>query len=341
MKHLLVAGALVASGASAALIPAAQADPPDHAEGHGAVSRATGADTKAEQRAVRAYWTADRMRTATPRGPVVPHGKPSGTAKPTRPGGSGDPSLGSAWPTEQKTVGKVFFTLGGSNYVCSGNAVDWRGDTEASPSVVSTAGHCVNDGGNVFATNFMFIPAYDPTRARTAQKYGSYVATEVATTSQWIAQGANKWDYDVGFARVGTGGVDTDKDGNLAEETLAKNVGSTDIAFYKTEPRTAGIDYTVNVHSFGYPAARPYDGTKLISCWGGTTHDYVGGSGDYRLPCNMTGGSSGGPWILDSGSSVGTTQVSVNSFGYQGEKNAMYGPVLGPTANGVYVTARS
>ena len=340
MKHLLAVGALVASAATAALVQPAQADPPGNAHG---VSRSTGADSKAEQKAVRAYWTAERMRTAVPRGPVVPTGKPSGNAKPTNPGGStGDGSLGSVWSPGQKTVGKVFFTLGGANYVCSGNAVDWSEDGTTSTSLVSTAGHCVNDGGTVFATNFMFIPAYDATRSRTAQPLGSYVATELATSAQWIAQGANKWDYDIAFARVGTGDVDTDKDGTKTDETLAQNAGSTDIAFQAAEPGTAGLDYSIDVHSFGYPAARPYDGTKLVSCWGTTSSDYVGGSGDYRLACNMTGGSSGGPWILDSAEGgVGNTQVSVNSFGYRGEKNAMYGPLLGPTARGVYVAARS
>ena len=293
------------------------------------------------QKAVRAYWTAERMRSAVPRGPEVPMAMPRGTARPTKPGGStGDGSLGSVWSPGQKTVGKVFFTLGGADYVCSGNAVDWGGDVNPSgdsvntANVVSTAGHCVSDGGNVLATNFMFIPAYDATKSRTAQPLGSYVATELATTAEWTAQGADKWDYDIAFARVDTGDVDVNKDGTKTDETLERNAGSTDIAFQPANPGSAGLDYTIDVHSFGYPAARPYDGTKLVSCWGTTTSDYVGGSGDYRLACNMTGGSSGGPWILDSGEGVGNTQVSVNSFGYRGEKDAMYGPLLGPTAQG-------
>src|SRR5688572_24260021 len=122
MKLALAVGALAASGTLVALTVPAQADPPDHARADGVVSHATGADTKAEQRAVRKYWTAQRMRNAIPRDAVRPGAKPSGNAKPTRPGGGGaDPSLGSVWPNQQKTIGKVFFTLGGSNYVCSGN----------------------------------------------------------------------------------------------------------------------------------------------------------------------------------------------------------------------------
>ena len=341
MKLALAVGALAASGTLVALTVPAQADPPDHARADGVVSRATGADTKAEQRAVRKYWTAKRMRNATPRDAIRPSAKPIGNAKPGA--STSDASLGSVWPTEQKTVGKVFFSLGGSNYVCSGNAVDWSGDIDAdTENVISTAGHCVNDGGTTMATNFLFIPAYDATKSRTAQKYGSFVGQELVTSPQWAAQGPNKWDYDIGFARMGTGNVDTDKDGTTTDETLGQAVGSTDIRF-GAEPKTPGLDYTIDVHSFGYPAARPYDGTKLVSCWGGTTADTVGGSGDYRLRCNMTGGSSGGPWLedADGNDTVGTVQVSVNSFGYRGEKNAMYGPVLGSTAESVYVGALS
>ena len=37
--------------------------------------------------------------------------------------------------------GQVFFTMGGSNYVCSGTAA-----ASGNQSVVTTAGHCVNEG---------------------------------------------------------------------------------------------------------------------------------------------------------------------------------------------------
>ena len=61
----------------------------------------------------------------------------------------------------------------------------------------------------------------------------------------------------------------------------------------------------------------------------------------------MTGGSSGGPWLLDSTSAVAPltentdvsdVQISVNSFGYRGEKNAMYGPIFGTTIQDLYTT---
>ena len=339
MKRTLAATAagMLAAGLLVAIATPAEAAPRT-ASGHGPVSHATGADTRAEQDAVRAFWTSERMRAAVPRGPVRPLAKPGGGSKP----GTSDPSLGTAWTVGRDTVGKVFFQLGSSLYVCSGNAVDDIEDGVSTPNLVVTAGHCVNDGGSAFATNFLFIPRYDSTKPRTSgQPLGTFTATRLTTTSQWAAQGAERYNYDVGMARVGT---------NENGVTLAAAIGDTsDIGYVSGDPGSTGsIDYTVATHSFGYPAARPYDGTKLISCWGSSTSDTVGGSTDYRLRCNMTGGSSGGPWLLDANavdpanpidnSDVSDVQISVNSFGYRGEKNAMYGPVFGTTIQALYTT---
>lgn len=69
--------------------------------------------------------------------------------------------------TPVKHIGKIFFTLGGANYVCSGNSV-----TAANKSTVSTAGHCVNEGPGAYATNFVFVPAY----LNGAAPYGKWTA---------------------------------------------------------------------------------------------------------------------------------------------------------------------
>lgn len=309
-----------------------------------AVAHATGADTRAEQDAVRAFWTPERMRQAIPRDGLraAPRAaKPAPTPDP--------PEYGTEWTAGQNTVGKVFFTLGKSMYVCSGNSVDFSGDGKGrgiqSNNLVTTAGHCVTDGQNrrgvsQWASRFLFVPSYDATASyESGQPLGTFVATRLLTTTEWDAQGADKFNYDFGMAVVGTGNTDTDQDGSLTDETLKQAADATDIAFLSTDPGDLGVNYSLNVHSFGYPAGSPYDGTKLISCWGATGPDTLGSSTDYRLPCNMTGGSSGGPWLLDDGADVGNVQVSVNSFGYTGEEDAMYGPILGPSARAVYDAA--
>ena len=49
--------------------------------------------------------------------------------------------------------GKVFFSDGAANYVCSGTAL-----SSGNQSVVWTAGHCVNEGPGGFYTNWAFVP---------------------------------------------------------------------------------------------------------------------------------------------------------------------------------------
>ena len=51
------------------------------------------------------------------------------------------------------------------------------------------------------------------------------------------------------------------------------------------------------------------------------------------IGCDMTGGSSGGGWV------VGNTVLSVNSYGYTTEPNVMYGPYQDSVAQNLYTTA--
>ena len=51
----------------------------------------------------------------------------------------------------------------------------------------------------------------------------------------------------------------------------------------------------------------------------------------------MTGGSSGGPWFIGSGSTG--YQNSVNSFGYSNVENTMFGPYWGSVIMSTYEAA--
>ena len=185
--------------------------------------------------------------------------------------------------------GKVFFTLGGSDYVCSGNVV-----TSTSRDLVTTAGHCVNEGPGAFATNVAFVPAYRNGSA----PYGTFVARQLTTTSQWGNSG--DFNYDVG-------------DGRAEHRRRAARRRRRRYPGHRLQPARGQFLY-----AFGYPAAAPYNGQVLDYCSDDATNDTLGGSSDERLDCNMTGGSSGGPWLAGFNESTGTgTQISVNSFGYR------------------------
>ncbi|MCW2882687.1 MAG: hypothetical protein JWQ95_6787 [Sphaerisporangium sp.] len=325
------------------------------------------ADSKSEQRVVKQFWTPAKMAAAKPldlvrsrggRTTTTPSGGGSGVAvKPVGPGAhsvnradtpaapttppppvtpSASPSVspspsvsaspiapapalaarssGAAWTAGGaivKTEGRVFFTYQGRNASCSGTAV-----TSANKSVVITAGHCVKLGGS-FHTNWVFVPGY----AGGSRPYGTWVATNLLTTPQWNA--SEDMNYDVAAAVVAP----------LNGERLVDVVGGQGVAFNQARGR--------QMYAFGYPAASPYDGSKLIYCGGRVFDDYLV-STDQGLTCDMTGGSSGGGWFAYFNQSTGAgTLNSVNSFKYNFAPYWMFGPYFGSDAEAVYTAAQN
>ena len=261
------------------------------------------------------YWTKEKMRSAVARD-VVRGGEPRAT--------KGKPGGGTTTPTWTRSAvatpysgldlnnGKVFFTLGGVNYVCSGTSV------AGSVDLVWTAGHCLNEGPGPYATNFMFAPGYiDGTTP-----YGRWTAPQTAlkTTDAWRTAG--NFDYDFGAARV-----------TLASHAPA---GVTSLAQVAV-PRALAFGYSVvtgstKFKSYGYPAASPFNGLRMYLCDSTVTRRDGSLTGDpMGIGCDMTGGSSGGGWIT-AGDEVG----SVNSYHYRSIKNVMFGPYQGGTAQSLY-----
>lgn len=315
-----IALCLSAGHATASPVAAEKPDP--------AVSKSI---SKAAQEKTKDYWTPSRMKNAKS-GDLLARDRdevtPSGTVakgEPTvvRGSAAGKPSkkpqaFGGGYYTGGgkvvQTSGKVFFTLAGSNYVCSGSST-----VAANNSLVQTAGHCLNEGPGAFATNFTFVPAFDDGAA----PYGQFVATELVTSTQWANQG--DLDYDIGYAVVGTSGG----------STLTGAVGAQGVGFNFARNAT--------MYAFGYPAASPYDGSEIAWCNGPVAADTWGGSSDQGMVCNMTGGSSGGPWFINYNvtSGIGTLN-SLNSFKYTGGplSNRMFGPYFGSVVQGVYNEAQ-
>lgn len=266
---------------------------------------------RSEHERIVRYWTPDRVEHARPReieraAPQAPQAKPGGGG-----GGSGT-STGAYWTKGglvKKTTGRVLFTLSGVDYVCSGSAV---ADARTDASLVLTAGHCVfDDAKDVFATNWMFVPDYETggtfTCAQTA--YGCWTAQALVTTAAWSTGDFNE---DYAFAVLRPGG----KDGATQ---LDAAVGTQSITFTVSPVGQA-------IYAFGYPAAQKYDGQRLAYCNGTAIADSYG-STDGGLACDMTGGSSGGPWFTGFNASTGVgTLTSVNSFKYRGLSTYMWGP---------------
>ncbi len=58
------------------------------------------------------------------------------------------------------------------------------------------------------------------------------------------------------------------------------------------------------------------------------------------MVCDMTGGSSGGPWLLNASSGYGAKLRSLNSYGYSGVKN-MYGPIFNAQTTATFNAANA
>ncbi|MFI9485569.1 trypsin-like serine peptidase [Promicromonospora sp. NPDC052451] len=325
-RTLLGGLAALALGGSVAVALGA----PSQASESTAVAVHSAATTLSAQDRVTDYWTPQRMRDAVPADVLVAGkdkasaGDPVAAGRPTVvPQAAAKPAPSAAFVGGYysgggkvvDTTGKVFFTLGGVNYVCSGSAV-----SSGNKDVVLTAGHCVNEGPGAFATNWAFVPAYDDG----ARPYGTFTARQLTTTTQW--QNSGDFDYDVAFAVLNT----------LNGAHLTDVVGGQAIGFNQARGQY--------MYSFGYPAANPYDGSDIAWCHGTVVQDTFGGSSDQGLDCNLTGGSSGGPWFVNYTESTGVGVLnSVNSFKYRGGsmRNYMFGPYLGDVAQTLYGTASS
>ncbi|MET7488908.1 trypsin-like peptidase domain-containing protein [Streptomyces sp. NPDC005538] len=211
--------------------------------------------------------------------------------------------------TPMKTVGRLFFVnAGGADTWCTATAVK-----SANRSVVMTAAHCVRRSASPANTNMtmVFVPAYSKGR----QPYGAFAVRTALTPRTFAQEGTN----DVA-ALV----VDAGRNGRK----LTDAVGATPIAFGRPVGGT--------VSAFGYPATHPQLGEQLLRCVGTAKKE----NGTQMIPCDMTGGSSGGPWLANFDSATGKgTLVSVNSALDSLQPTKMYGEILGATAKTMYQRA--
>jgi hypothetical protein len=307
----LVLGALFGGVLAVGAVPSAGTAGEASTDTRGSAVHTAAATTPAAQERVKAYWTPARMRAAKPAdtGPVS-----ASDAAPAHGTSTKIADMAAKKPPQQptasasvtSTTGKVFFSMDGGNWVCSGAAT-----SSGNRSVVTTAGHCVKDGAGSWATNWAFVPAYN----NGARPYGTWTARNLVTTNAWATQ--TDINYDGGFAVMNA----------LNGRYLTDVVGGQGIAF--NQPR--GLYY----NAYGYPAAAPFNGQTLQSCAGYAQNDIYGGTQSQRIPCNMTGGSSGGPWLTSG------LINSVNSFGYNGVRNQMFGPYFGSAIQSAYNTASS
>ena len=210
------------------------------------------------------------------------------------------------------TVGKVFFNNGaGQDFSCSGTAV-----VSGNRSVVDTAGHCLYLYGS-WGQNVIFCPLYD----NGSTPYGCWAARDLEVPADWIDAQPNDLHHDFGMAIVAPND----------QGVLTDQVGGAGWAY--NQP----VDQPF--YAYGYPAGFPFDGQTRESCEDsiGTTWPHGGGT-VVSIPCNMTGGSSGGPWFIKVG---GNWYLNGhNDFGSSLQPGHMFSPYYDDTWYALYNKAQ-
>jgi hypothetical protein len=188
------------------------------------------------------------------------------------------------------TIGKLFFYQdadgNGSyeSYVCSASVIYGGGPQH---DVIATAGHCINNGLNGagynggWSFNLYFCPSYNKNGVNPARGYWQDAYT--STLNGWYWNSNSEYDIGCMVAR-NTGSVYANHVGNVTG-TLGR---AWDWGTQQPE------------FSFGYPAASPFPGYHIIAVAGPEWYTYSWGTGpDCKYMGNdMTGGCSGGPWII-------------------------------------------
>lgn len=294
------------------------------------------------------YWTESAMASAQPIEVVVDSKTGQGRLRVIEQGKvtSGTSSTQKAfdWPdTEaiaQTAVGKVFFSVGRSNYVCSGALVNDNGNNDR--AIVLTAGHCVWNQGirGSWVSNWAFVPNYDG-----GSKIKWY-SNELIARSEFTSQKSfnnTALAYDWAFAVLRTGGMNGNNGNSLPDKNY--QFGSSTILDNSYPLKTSGFEVGSTSFAFGYPAAAPYDGQSLKYVSGPVFLDPNTPSTTWGMISDLTGGASGGPWL--SGLSNGVSDnpsgalSSVNSYKYSIDATKMYGPRFNASTQKTFEVALS
>jgi hypothetical protein len=206
------------------------------------------------------------------------------------------------------TIGVLFFTQRGIDYRCSAAVVG--------ENSVWTAGHCVHDGTgdpDGWSDNVVFIPAYKDG----IEPYGRWEYFDLVTRVAW---------YNTADLRYDMGGIILNPNGS--GKSVQEIVGSLGFAY--------NLDPEQHWFNLAYPSVAPFNGNRMQIC--AASFARLASNPTFPVPvgmgCDMTGGSSGGAWIINfSGSSGSMNYVNGNnSYRYTGFGEEIYSPYFGEAA---------
>lgn len=211
------------------------------------------------------------------------------------------------------TLGKLFFTDGVDNFVCSGAVVTCPGDKD----LVMTAGHCCSDGAGNFFQGYLFVPGCRGPGCSVAP-FGTWDWESVTVLNDWHLSG--DFSRDVCWLKVKP---------NAMMQQIQDVTGALGMAWNLAEPH-------FHVQT-GWPAEAPFNGQRLWLEYSSTA-DLDGSESPATLGKGslMTRGSSGGAWIFKHRLNVTNENFNrwngLNSYKYaMSRPKEMYGPYIDTT----------
>jgi hypothetical protein len=302
------------------------------------VANATGNSDNVPNANAKGYWDEEKLKNAKPielivdekskTGRIETMARPSGGSKTTS-------NSGASWNNgglPLTATGKVFFSMGANNYVCSGALAN---DGLTDRAIVLTAGHCVFDAATGYATNWMFIPNYDtnPTQPCDIRPAGCWYASNLVARAEFVNAGGFNGlaiQHDWAFAVIYPGGPNR----SILPDTtpVAQNSFNLNITGFSATKQTS--------YAFGYPAATPYSGNDLVFAFGPIIVD--NNYQTWGMSSKMTGGASGGPWFSNFNTTTKSGNLSsLNSYKYNNDATRMYGPRFSSKTQATFDTAKT
>lgn len=194
-------------------------------------------------------------------------------------------------------VGKLFMREGNNNYVGTAWVIGDR--------AIFSAAHCMFDDNGTFFDDVVFQPQY-----RNGNSIGSFAVIQSSVDERYTDFGNDHLNYDFGIG--------------ILDRSIGHLTGIAGYALYPTSQIARGQVVT----GIGYPAERPFDGTKMFKSKGEIVRDSGEGTTAARFigaENDMTGGCSGGVWVDEHDIAVG-----LNSFVFVGEDPPiMHSPYFG------------